>query len=247
VGVSITPHPPTRSIKQKPNSQQPTNQTSGEERSDETARIRTMAAADPRCKHMCFTWNNTGETAPQWNEAKMSYLVYQLERGENGTLHWQGYVEFKRSTRFTTAKNLLGGQGIHFEQRRGTAQEASDYCQKDDTRVQGSIPVRWGLISPVPAPGRRNDLKEFTEEVKSGKRKRDIVDNHYGTLARYPKFYNTLTLMTRPRTTEPPQVILLIGEPGLGKTRYVYERHNDDDELYVTPLSYGTPWYDEYD
>jgi len=176
----------------------------------------------------------------------MSYLVYQLEQGENGTIHWQGYVEFKRQTRLTTAKNLLGSNTIHLEARRGTGQEASNYCQKDDSRVQGSVPIILGVIR-LPTPGKRNDLLEFKDAVKNGKRKRDLVDNHYGTLARYPKFYNTLTLMNRPRTIEAPQVILLIGEPGLGKTRYVYERHLADDELYVAPLSNGTPWYDEYD
>jgi len=176
----------------------------------------------------------------------MSYLVYQLEQGENGTIHWQGYVEFKRQTRLQTAKNLLGSNTIHLEARRGTSQEASDYCQKDDSRVQGSVPIIRGVIR-LATPGKRNDLKEFKDAVKSGKRKRDVVDDHYGTLARYPKFYNTLTLMSRPRSTDAPQVILLIGEPGLGKTRYVYERHLEDDELYVAPLSNGTPWYDEYD
>jgi len=200
--------------------------------------------------NVCFTWFNSGDKAPLWNEEKMVYLVYQMECcPETQNLHYQGYVEFKRSTRFLTVKKLLTGDqntAIRLASRLGTGLQASDYCQKDDTRVPGSVPVVRGTIKPD-EQGKRNDLLSFKDDVKAGKRKRDIVDTHYGTLARYPKFYNTLTLMTRPKAVEAPQVILLIGEPGLGKTRYVYERHTGDDELYVAPLTNGTSWYDEYD
>lgn len=210
-----------------------------------------MAATNtPNMTNVCFTWFNSGDKAPIWNEAKMGYLVYQMEVcPETQNLHYQGYVEFKRSTRFKTVKLLLTGDentAIRLANRLGTGPEASDYCQKEDTRVQGSAPIVRGIIKPSEA-GKRNDLLEFKNAVKNGKRKRDIVDDHFGTLARYPKFYNTLTLMSRPRAAEAPQVLLLIGEPGLGKTRYVYARHQEDDELYVAPLSNGTAWYDEYD
>lgn len=135
---------------------------------------------------------------------------------------------------------------IHIEQRRGTAQQASDYCQKDDTRKEGSEPFIFGEMKAT-NPGSRQDLETFKDAVVSGKRKRDIVDEHFGTLCRYPKFYNTLNLMTRPRGNQAIEVVLHIGEPGLGKTRSVMDRYTDDDELYATPLSNNTLWFDEYD
>jgi len=205
-----------------------------------------MAATNPRVQYVCYTWNNPGESAPPFDEEIMSYHVYQLERGFTGNLHYQGYIEFKTRKTFAQIKLIFSSNSIHLEKRRGTAKEASDYCMKDDTRLEGAVPIVRGTIS-APTPGKRNDLLEFKDDVRGGKRKRDLVDDHYGILARYPKFYNTLTLMSRPKTNDPPQVILLIGEPGLGKTRYVYERHLGDDDLYVAPLSNGTPWYDEYD
>uniref|UniRef100_UPI004048B910 hypothetical protein n=1 Tax=Polynucleobacter sp. TaxID=2029855 RepID=UPI004048B910 len=198
----------------------------------------------------CFTWNNPGERRPVFIVAKMLYLVYQIEIGENGTEHVQGYVEFKEKKRMSEAQRMITGDHEtkpHMEARKGTGEEASDYCKKLDTRKPGETWHEFGERK-ISQAGRRNDLKEFKDEVLSGKRKRDLFDDHYGTICRYPKFYNTLTLAVRPRPpAEAPQVVLLIGEPGLGKTRYVYERHQEDDELYVAPLSNGTPWYDEYD
>jgi len=197
----------------------------------------------------CFTWNNPPHK-PQWVEEKMLYLVYQLEVGANGTEHYQGYVEFKEKKRMKAAQRLITGEpeeSPHMEERQGTGEEASDYCKKDDTRVPDTLWYEFGERK-ISAAGKRNDLKEFKDAViHDRKRKRDLIEQHYGTMCRYPKFYNMLTLMTRPKVNEAPQVVLLIGEPGLGKTRYVYSQHNDDDELYVAPLSNGTPWYDEYD
>lgn len=177
----------------------------------------------------------------------MGYLVYQLERGENGTLHFQGYCELKSALRLSPLKTLMGSDSIHIEQRRGTAEQARDYCMKDDTRVEDSPVCQHGEMK-ITKPGKRNDLKAFMEEVRSGeKRKRDLVEDHYGTIARYPKFYDTLTLMHRPTRTVDLEVILHIGDTGLGKTRVVMDAHAEDQDFYIAPLSNGTPWYDHYD
>lgn len=208
--------------------------------------MRDMAANPRRMQNVCFTYNNPGPDPIPFDVTKMHYLVYQREVGANGTEHYQGYVEFKQRTLFNTVKTLLGSNTIHIEQRRGTAQEASDYCQKDDTRKEGTVPFIFGEMKAT-NPGSRQDLETFKDAVVSGKRKRDIVDEHFGTLCRYPKFYNTLNLMTRPRGNQAVEVVLHIGEPGLGKTRSVMDRYTDDDELYATPLSNNTLWFDEYD
>ncbi len=65
-------------------------------------------------------------------------------------------------------------------------------------------------------------------------------------LARYPKLYDTIN-SKRPEREEPVDVTLLIGETGTGKTRYVYDKYKDDEDLYIQPLSNGTTWWDTYD
>ncbi len=198
-----------------------------------------------RFRNVCFTLNNPGLDPIPFDVEKMDYLVYQREKGENGTEHYQGYCEFKKQQRLNGAKALLGGDTVHIERRMGTALQAIAYCKKDDSRMEGEAFHEFGEPK---SPGKRNDLNAFVEDVRSGtKRKRDLVEEHAGTLARYPKFYETITLMTRPTRTVELEVILHIGETGLGKTRRVMDEFEGSDELYVTPLSSGTPWFDHYD
>ncbi len=197
-------------------------------------------------QNICFTLNNPTEPIA-FDEEKMYYLVYQKEVGEEGTPHFQGYCELKKRTREPATKALLGGIRVHLANRKGTALEASDYCKKDDTRVPGSLRMEFGEMKET-NPGKRNDLKEFKDAVMSGtKRKRDLVDEHYGTLARYHRFYETLTMMNRPKRERELEVILHIGDTGLGKTRLVMDAHGDEDDFYIAPLSNGTPWFDTYD
>ncbi|AJP36354.1 replication-associated protein [Avon-Heathcote Estuary associated circular virus 5] len=204
-------------------------------------------AANQKFKNVCFTLNNPGEDPIPFDVEKMHYLVYQREVGANGTEHYQGYCELINQTRFNAVKALLGGGSVHIERRKGSAQEAAAYCKKDDTRAPGASIQEFGEMHAC-TPGKRNDLKAFVDDVRSGtKRKRDLVEDHAGVLARYPKFYETLTLMARPVRTEELQVILHIGPTGLGKTRTVMDLYAADPGLYVTPLSNGTPWYDHYD
>lgn len=205
-----------------------------------------MPPLERRYTNVCFTWNNPGDLEPAFDPQRMHYLVYQMEVGANGTEHWQGYCEFKARPRLRQVKALLGSDSIHVEARRGSAEEASGYCMKDDTRKEGTEYREFGEMKET-APGTRRDLERFKDDVLAQrKRKRDLIDDHLGIFARYPKLYDNLKSLTMPKRNTPLQVILHFGDTGLGKTRTVYDRHEGDD-LYVTPLSNNTPWYDYYD
>lgn len=199
--------------------------------------------SNARYRNICFTLNNPTDPIP-FDVDKMHYLVYQREVGASGTPHFQGYCEFKKQSTLSTVKALLGSNTVHIEPRRGTVAEAVAYCKKDDTRVPGTEPVEFGEPKQQ---GQRTDLEGFKDAVKAGKRKRDLVDDHFTVLAKYPKFYETLSMMNRPVRTTDLEVHLLIGETGLGKTRSVYTRHEDESDFWIAPLSNGTTWYDTYD
>lgn len=197
-----------------------------------------------RFRNVCFTLNNP-EGLIEFIEDKMRYLVYQEEQGESGTYHFQGYCEFKEAKSLSAAKALLGGDTVHLEARRGTAKEAADYAKKEDTRIAHTAPYEFGAIS---TQGKRIDLEGFKDAVMSGgKRKRDLLDDHVGIIARYPKFYETLTMLNRPSRTTELVVSLLIGDTGLGKTRGVMDKFGTDPDFYIAPLNNGTMWYDTFD
>jgi len=195
----------------------------------------------PRYRCVVFTWNNP-DGHLDFVEDKMEYLVYQEEVGDSGTYHFQGYCEFKYAMSLLPLKELLGGLAVHIEARRGTQEQAIAYAKKEDTRVDG--PFEFGTPR---SQGKRVDLEAFKDAVLSGKRKRDLVEDHYVILARYGKFYDTLTMMNRPRRSTDLVVTLLYGPTGTGKTRWVMDKFGQDDDFYRAPLNNGTMWYDTYD
>lgn len=179
-----------------------------------------------------------------FEEDIMQYLVYQEEIAESGTYHFQGYCEFTKQLTMAAAKNRLGGQTVHIEPRRGTQLQAIAYCKKEDTRIPGTEIYESGTPR---AQGKRIDLEGFKDAVKEGAKRRDLIDDHFGVIARYPKFYDTLTMMHRPQRSEEPVVTLLIGTTGTGKTRSVIDKYGGDDDFWSSPLNNGTMWYDGYD
>lgn len=203
--------------------------------------------------YICFTWNNPPIVdglvqEPTFDPEKMGYLVYQYECSESGTLHWQGYVEFKTKKTYAAARALLHAPGCHCETRQGTQQQAIDYCKKDATRVPGAVPFEHGAPKES-QQGQRNDLVEFKDAIKAGKRKRDLIDDHTTCMAKFGRFYDTVRGMYRPERSEPRKVYLLIGPPRCGKTRSVMEQHRGEARhaLFDMPLSNGTMWHDGYD
>lgn len=186
-----------------------------------------------------FTWNNPPDDPPIWNEEKMDYLVYQLEVGENGTPHLQGYCELKKRQRFESAKKLIHPTA-HLERRRGTAAEARDYCMKDETRCAG--PFEFGEFTDKKA-GKRTDILNLYDAAKQGKRKADVLDEYPACYMRHYKAFAHIVSIQRPPRKE-RQVFLLIGPPGQGKTHYVRTTYPD---CYVTPVDSKGFWFDGYE
>ncbi len=202
-----------------------------------------MAARELRYRNCCFTWNNP-DGLIDFDEAKMDYLVYQEEVGAEGTYHFQGYCEFKEQLTQGQIKRLLGGDRVHVDRRRGSQEQAINYCKDVEKRIPCTEIYEEGTPKNQ---GKRIDLEAFKNAVGEGMCLRDLVEEHYATIARYPRFYTVLTQMRRPTRTVDLEVILLIGETGLGKTRSVYDAHGESNELFITPLSNGTLWWDGYD
>ncbi len=196
-----------------------------------------------RFRNVCFTLNNPTELL-DFDPEEMAYLVYQEEQPEGGTYHFQGYCEFTRAVTQPVAKELLGGPRVHLEPRRGTAKQAIDYCKKEDTRVPYTVPIEEGTPRQQ---GRRVDLEAFKDAVMGGDNQRDLLEEHHVIIARYPRFYNTLTQMNRPERTTDLVVTLHIGDTGLGKTRAVMDEFGNDPTFYRAPLSNNTLWFDGYD
>lgn len=188
-----------------------------------------------RLRCFCFTINNPEE--PLLLQEWMNYLVYQKERGENGTEHYQGYCEVAGNAKTLQWLKNHWNATAHIEARRGSQDQAIAYCKKDDTRIEG--PFEYGEKKEQ---GKRNDLLELGELAKSGVRKREAFETLPATYMRHHRAYAHVQTLYKPKAVE-RTVILLIGPPGVGKTRHV---HDNEDEFWQTPLQ-KEMWFDGYD
>ena len=193
--------------------------------------------ANSRRRDWCFTINNP--KGPVTFEDSMTYLVYQMEKGDSGTVHYQGFVQFKCPRTFSGVKKLLG-QNPHLEFRKGTPQEAATYCKKSDGQIQG--PFEFGKLS---TPGTRTDLIHFRDAIRDGKRKRHLVEDMPACMQKYERFYLTVDYLTRPRSGH-REVVLFYGPTGLGKSLTVHRAWENLD-YWTMPLTNGTLWFDGYD
>lgn len=189
-------------------------------------------------KYWCFTLNNYTEEDEEKIQGfvpeSATYLVYGRERAPStGTPHLQGYVELKKRLR----RNQLHGlfPRISWRRRRGTPDQASNYCKKEDTSF-----FEAGTISR--GQGARSDLLEVKDSISNGANILDIADNYFGAFVKYEKSLRSYMLMKRKRQLEAPQVIIYWGNTGTGKTRKVFDE-NPHHQIYSWP---GDKWFDGY-
>lgn len=197
-------------------------------------------------KHWCFTLNNPRYTSDQMLSAfedwELQYGVFQYEVSASGTPHFQGYLEFKNRTRLTAISRLKCAERMHFEKRRGTRNEARDYAMKRDTRTRG--PFEYGEWQEA-AQGRRSDLANVCDMLQTGSSLVEVAVAQPTTYVRYHRGLQHLVNIQPRQRQDAPDVTLLIGPPGCGKTRSVRDTE-PYDQLWCSPPSAGMKWYDEY-
>jgi len=172
-----------------------------------------------------FTINNPGDFIPAWDPSKMAYLVWQRERGEQGTEHLQGYCRFTKQFRLRTIAPLLGGHA-HILLARGNEQQCKDYCTKEDTRIE--VGEEHGEFNPdAGKQGRRTDITAIVAKCAAGVPLRQIAADHPADWIRYHQGIESLHLQLQPEQPVQRQVAVQVlwGPSGTGKTHRV--RTND--------------------
>jgi len=172
-----------------------------------------------RAKRWCFTLNNYASLLDPALWEKVSYLVYQEEIGESGTTHLQGYIEFSDPRTLATVRALDGLAGAHFEVAKGSPEQNQNYCRKEEGRIGG--PYEFGELSK--GQGARNDLVVVRDAIRRGATVGDLYEEHFAPFVRYERaFLNFKRFCQVPRNFK-TFVILLVGTPGTGKTRFAYK------------------------
>lgn len=165
------------------------------------------------------------------NRIPVKYLVCQQERGENGTVHIQGYFELRRTQRIRALKSYRSFSRAHLEARRGTQMEAVAYCQKLESRSPDGFALELGQKA---VQGQRTDLEDIRILIARGMPEIEIAEANFATWARNYRALSRYRLLkarqghlrdgVRSRLRQAPVIEIHWGVSGSGKSHSVYER-----------------------
>lgn len=170
----------------------------------------------PRSRGWCFTINNPSEDDNPKSTTGWTYIVYQLESGDNGTPHYQGYVYFRNARALSSLKKLF--PRAHLEPAGGTPQQNKAYCTKEEGRLGGP----WEL-GQCPSPGARTDLKQLQADIDAGMRLDTIAVKHFSNWLRYARGIRSYRQLRMPRRAWKTEVCFIFGPRNTGKTRIVHD------------------------
>lgn len=160
---------------------------------------------------------------------KVKYIIVQLEKGENETIHWQGFIMFAERRSLSWLKTHLSYRA-HWEVARGSPTQAAEYCRKDDTHIP--MPVEnhvsdrfeWGEI-----PGRKSVRRERQEEEDDATESWICsLQKKYTPLQKIPakvvkkagfvSIHKALTADVLGPFRPQLKIITMVGPPGTGKS-----------------------------
>lgn len=157
--------------------------------------------------------------------------IGQLERGEGGYEHYQGYIENKTPIRFSTLKKKF--PTIHLEVRKGTQLQAYEYATKEETRA-GRILGNMEKPHEEQKRGRGKTLEMLHERLRNGEKVDDIIETSPEAMPHVRNLREVENVLQRNAARKNKyrdvRVTYLYGKTGVGKTRYVHETY--DDELF---------------
>jgi len=187
-----------------------------------------------KSRDFVFTLNNYTEDDKRSLEQlphNADYLIYGEEIGEEGTHHLQGFIQYKHPISFRVCKNALG-ERFHIEKRRGTIQQAIDYCKKDGKYYHVGDPQR---ISSATQKQIWQELIKLSENNEL-----DIIKERYPSY--YFRYYEKILSFSKGSSNiiEELSNEWWYGQTGTGKSYRLWQQYPDH---YQKELN---KWWDHY-
>lgn len=199
---------------------------------------------EQQLRRIFLTWNNWQEDFKDKQEAydyfkNLPYIkafIIGFEIGEQGTPHIQGVFQFTHHRRFNILREYFKNNHI---ERIYDLKKAIEYCKKDNDFME---------FGEITKQGQRTDIQEFTQAIIDGYSDMELLMEFPSQSQRY--FHNiekirqtVLAEYYSKNLRHNLKAIFISGNPGVGKTRYIYDRHNIEDIYRVS--DYKNP-FDNY-
>lgn len=187
-------------------------------------------------KSMSRSWILTiNNSILEWDEivtiSKADYLCGQMEKGKEGTPHWQLALWYKSKQRFSALKKKF--QDAHIEKME--SDKGFEYCVKEDTRIKG--PFYHGTC-PIKRNSKLDWQKVWDWAVAGDLQKIDpkIRVCQYRTLRTIRA--DNLKMEDKQDT----RGIWIWGAPGVGKSHWA-RKTLANDNYFIKPTN---KWWDGY-
>lgn len=197
-------------------------------------------------RNYCFTYFKLPENMTDYCDKisklkKFRYLIAQLEEcPSSGRKHIQGYMEFTNKQSIKEIQKIM--PSIHLEKRKGTRDQARDYCRKTETRL--GEPYELGTFKTT--QGKRKDIDRIKEAYEEGKTLPEIVMNiatNFQSIRIAEKLLEYKQVKRNPQ--KPPKVLWYYGETGTGKTKKVYDDYKTEDIYESTTFKWWNGYYQQ--
>ncbi len=138
---------------------------SDKKRPEGNGNTKTLSGHSPRYRNWFFTLNN-----PEKDDKEIlidilgqkGQYLFQLEKGKEGTIHYQGVFFSKSNIAFTTLQKINGK--IHWEKARNK-KACLEYCSKEDTHIQGERYTNIKLPRKLKDPLKDLELYKFQKDI----------------------------------------------------------------------------------
>lgn len=171
-----------------------------------------------RSRIFVFTNYELQKTLTKLKDSKPKFYHYGHELcPTTGRPHHQGFVHYANPREWDATRRKLGFPFL--EPQHGTNAENFTYTGK------GTDIVQWGEPNEQ---GKRNDLESILGMVAAKTPAKEILEAHPVSYIRYYKNFglpNPGELLNVQEEFRNVTVTVLIGAPGTGKTRRVYDQH----------------------
>jgi hypothetical protein len=201
------------------------------------------------------------------DELKIKSMICQVERGSNGTIHLQGYLQMQKKIRISTlSKRIRANTKFHGNLlvANGSARENIDYCSKptgDWTYSNGMVKHSEQLSKPMwinedgfnMVKGQRNDLKAAIKAIDAGADLNEIAELYPTTWVRSHRGISDYYFrkQMKDKSTRAGLLYIFWGKAGTGKSwtvrnTFCRELGYTPDDIYSLQTNKRSPWFDGY-
>lgn len=201
-----------------------------------------------KSRNFCWTHFQLDDD-PKEMFGNYTWIEWQKETcPTSGRIHLQGYTCYENNRSFNNIRRMSKVNKLFC--MKGSVKSNHNYCA--DVNKPSYLDGPWNDGKEpdwTTFVGQRNDLVYIGEQIKLGKRPREIYEECPGSYARYYRNFglpNPGTVLMQQVEFRKVEVNVLWGEPGVGKTKVAYNRYRWDE---VAKMCSKDPewWSDTWD